>query len=33
MAVEAKLDVVESELISQFLVTMSDRAASQQGSR
>jgi len=33
MAAEAKLDVVQSELIAQFLVTMSDRAASRQGSR
>ncbi len=28
MAIEAKLNGVESELIAQFLVTMSDRAAS-----
>jgi hypothetical protein len=33
MAIEAKLDVVESELIAQFLVTMSERAASRHGSQ
>jgi len=30
MAIEAKLDVAESELIAQFLVTMSERAAARQ---
>ena len=30
MAMEAKLDVTESELIAQFLVTMSERAAARQ---
>lgn len=33
MAIEAKLDGVESELIAQFLVTMSERAASRQATR